>query len=378
MMRIALVTNTPPPYRVPIFSRVAAWPGVDFHGIFCAKREPHRMWDLPPMQFPHYFLRERFFTRADRYIHHNPDVVALLWKLAPDVVITDGFNPTHLYAVMLTLARGRPHVAMTDGTDLSEQSLSMPHRLARRFVYGRSKAFISASAGSDRLFQSYGVAPERCFHSWLCVANESFAPLTKPEKKRFDFIYCSRFEAAKDPHFALAVARRTAQLMQQRLRILFVGSGSQDQSLRLAASRHADVLDVHFHGFASQRALPGLYRSARLFLFPTHADVWGIVANEACAAGLPVLVSPFAGVAGELVQEGDNGFIRALDVAEWAGCAQQLLSNDALYSAFSRHSLQRVAKYNFDSASKGLVDACFAAVGSRLADTQRGERQSQL
>ena len=105
MMRIALVTNTPPPYRVPIFSRVAAWPGVDFHVIFCAKREPNRMWDLPPMQFPHYFLRERFFTRADRYSHHNPDVVALLWKLAPDVVITDGFNPTHLYAVMLTLAR---------------------------------------------------------------------------------------------------------------------------------------------------------------------------------------------------------------------------------------------------------------------------------
>ena len=60
MTRIALVTNTPPPYRVPIFNRLARWPGVDFHAVFCSAREPNRQWDLPPMQFERHWLRERF------------------------------------------------------------------------------------------------------------------------------------------------------------------------------------------------------------------------------------------------------------------------------------------------------------------------------
>lgn len=363
MINIALVTNTPPPYRVPIFTRLANWPGIHFHVIFCARREPNRLWDLPPLDFPHSFLRERFFTVDGRYIHNNPDVMPLLRKLAPDVVITDGFNPSHLYAFLVAQCLGVPHIAMTDGTDLSEQTLSLKHRLVRRLVYARSRAFISASIGGDRLYRSYGVKAERCFHSWLCVDNAEFAPSAEDAKKRFDFLFCARMEKPKNPLFALEVARQTAIDMRQRLRILMVGSGSQDQALRIAAVQFEEWIDVQFYGFASQRALPSLYRSARLFLFPTHADVWGIVANEACAAGLPVLVSPYAGVAGELVRNGENGFVRELDIAQWAACARLLLSDPQLYDDFSSGSRQQVAAYNFDSAALGLVDACRTALG---------------
>lgn len=367
MIKIALVTNTPPPYRVPIFTRLARWPGIDLHVIFCARREPNRLWDLPPLDFPHSFLRERFVTVKGRYIHHNPDVVPLLFKLAPDVVITDGFNPTHLYAFLMAQLKGVPHIAMTDGTDISEKALSLTHRLVRRVVYARSQAFISASDGGDRLYRSYGIKPARCFHSWLCVDNDEFAPSAQAEQKRFDFIFCGRMEKAKDPLFALSVAYQTAIDMQQRLRILMVGSGSDEQALCATALELTDWVDVQFHGFATQRALPGLYRSARLFLFPTHADVWGIVANEACAAGLPVLVSPHAGVAGELIKDGKNGFVRELEIAKWAECARQLLSDDTLYRDFSSESLQRVAQYNFDAAALGLVDACRTALGERAS-----------
>src|SRR5947209_7444478 len=96
-----------------------------------------------------------------------------------------------------------------------------------------------------------------------------------------------------------------------------------------------DRVDTHFHGFAKQNELPALYRSARLFLFPTHADVWGVVANEACAAGLPVIVSPHAGVAGELVLDGENGFVCALDVKLWTERAASLLTNQETWTRFS-------------------------------------------
>ncbi|MEO0317251.1 MAG: hypothetical protein RL404_928 [Pseudomonadota bacterium] len=363
-MRAVLVTNLPPPYRVPIFNRLASQPGLDFQAVFCATREPNRAWDLPPMAFIHHTLRERYLTFHGRYIHHNPDILPLLQRLQPDVVITDGFNPTHLYAFLWARWRQRAHVAMTDGTDRSERSLTLLHQLARRWVFRRSQAFIAASDGGQRLFRAYGVDRARCTYSWLCVDNAAFAP--PPGAARpYDLMFCGRLEAAKDPLFALAVAHETARRLQRRVRLLVVGAGSLEGKLREAARDTVATVDLHCHGFASQAELPALYQSARVFLFPTHGDVWGIVANEACAAGLPVLVTPQAGVAGELVIEGRNGHVREPVVEDWATCAVRLLTDEGLWRACSRHGLQRVQRYAFDSAAQGIVDACHIATGAQ-------------
>lgn len=376
MTCIALITNTPPPYRVPIFNRLARWPGVDFHAVFCSSREPNRHWDLPPMRFERHWLRERFFTVHGRYIHHNPDVVSLLNRLRPDVVVTDGFNPTHLYAFLLARLKGWPHVAMTDGSWDIEMGLSLAHRLVRRFVFRHTGAFIAASEGGRKVYRSYGVPDERCFYSWLAVDNDAFKPL--PDQPRpYDFLFCGRIEPGKDPLFALAVAREVATRLKRRTKMLFVGSGSLDAALMHAAGDCADLVEVRFHGFATQQELPALYRSARVFLFPTHADVWGIVANEACAAGLPVLVTPHAGVAGELVVDGRNGYVRDLQLQAWADGAERLLSDDALWQTFSTESLARVRRYDFDSAAAGIVDACACALGVTQVTGDTEPRGSQ-
>ena len=365
-MRVALVTNLPPPYRVPIFNRLARQPGLDFHAVFCTAREPNRAWDLPPMEFIHHPLRERYLTVRGRYIHHNPDILPLLQRLQPRIVITDGFNPTHLYAFGWTCwgARraARAHIAMTDGTDQSERALTLLHQLVRRLVFRRSQAFIAASEGGQRLFRAYGVDPARCTYSWLCIDNAAFAPTTGLARS-YDLMFCGRLEPAKDPLFALAVARETARRLRRRVRLLVVGAGSLEARLRDVARACIDLVDLRLHGFASQAELPALYQSARVFLFPTHGDVWGIVANEACAAGLPVLVTPQAGVAGELVIEGRNGHVRERRVDEWANCAVRLLSDEGAWRACSRYGLQRVQRYSFDGAAQGIVEACRMAAG---------------
>ncbi|RZI40194.1 glycosyltransferase [Herbaspirillum sp. HC18] len=369
MTRLAIVTNEPPPYRIPVFQRVGRTPGITLQVIFCARREPNRHWDLPPFEFDHRFLRERISTVRGRYIHNNPDVILALRRFAPDVIVNDGLNPTQIYAFAYAWMRGIPHVPLTDGTFQSESGLSRVHKMVRRIIYARSAAFLSASMGGQRLFQSYGVPAERCFKSYLCIDNETYQREPRPENPEYDFIFCSRIVPEKGPMFALEVARATARRLNRKVRILFAGSGSDEARVREAAARMADSVDAHFHGFALQRELPGLYRSARIFLFPTHADVWGVVTNEACAAGLPVIVSPHAGVAGELVVNGENGFVCTLEADLWAEHAASLLDRQALWERFSRRSLALVKKYTFDNAAKGLVDACRFA----LASGERGK-----
>jgi glycosyltransferase involved in cell wall biosynthesis len=359
MLKIAIVTNCPAPYRVPVYQRLAQVPGIKLQVIFCCRREPNRLWDLPPLEFDHAFLRDRFITWNDRYIHHNMDVFSCLDESAPDVIVTDGFNPTHLYAFAYAHLKGRAHVAMTDGTAVSEQTLSRLHRIARCYVFGRSDAFIFASNGGRKLFESYGVAPERCYKSALCIDNGEFAPGLQPlEEKRFDFIFCGRIETVKNPHFALKVARQVALRLGRKIKILFVGAGSQELSVRNAAAQHGDQVQAQFNGFARQQELPSLYRSSRIFLFPTQWDPWGVVANEACAAGLPVIVSPHAGAAGELVRDGENGFICELSLDQWTERAVLLLTRPDLLAKFSGRSRSIVREYTFENAAAGILAAC--------------------
>ncbi len=362
MLRIALITNHPPPFRIPVYERIARIPCVDLQAIFCSPREPNRQWELPPLRFDHTFLKERFVTRGSNFIHNNPDVVTALRELSPHVVVTTGFNPTFLYAFGYAIAAGVPHVPMTDGTDASEESLSRWHKAIRRVVYARSRAFIAASHGGLRLYDGYGVPDRACFLSCLCTDNHAFAHAVG-QKKRFDLIFCGRMVPEKNPLFSLQVAASLTTRLGRRSSILFVGSGLQEEDARKEALRLSAHVDAHFHGHAAQDELPALYGSARLFLFPTLRDVWGVVANEACAAGLPVIVSPHAGVVGELVVDGRNGFVSPLDIECWAEQAARLLTDDAMYCNFSASSRALAGHFTFDHAAAGIVEACRYAAG---------------
>ena len=102
MIRIAIVTNIPAPYRLPVYASLAEMPEVELCVFFFCRREPDRQWNLPEGDFKQIFLHERFVNFRGRFIHANPDILPELRKFRPDVVVTTGFNPTHLLAYIYT------------------------------------------------------------------------------------------------------------------------------------------------------------------------------------------------------------------------------------------------------------------------------------
>jgi glycosyltransferase involved in cell wall biosynthesis len=51
------------------------------------------------------------------------------------------------------------------------------------------------------------------------------------------------------------------------------------------------------------------YAFAGCFVLPSTREPWGLVVNEAMAAGLPVIVSNRCGCAEDLVHTGQNGYL---------------------------------------------------------------------
>ncbi len=365
VIKAVIVSNAPAPYRVPGWRILADAEDIHLDVIYCTQPHIDTTLDAAAHGFSTHFLTGRYRAMDRRFMHSDPGIWPLLGRLRPDVVITTGFIPTYLFAFAWSVMHGVPHVAMTDGTVQSERRLSWLHRVVRRMVFARSKAFVGACAGSRDLFLQYGVPESQTHTSPLCAGNDRF--LDSRSAKPVDFIFCGRFINQKRPLFAMEVAHEAAVRLGRRTSIDFVGSGVLEPEMRTHADRIADRVDVRFHGYVTQAELPSRYADARIFLFPTEWDPWGVVANEACATGLPVIVSPHAGVAGELVLDGRNGYVRELDIAQWAECAARLLTDEVLYRRFSHSSLERVAEYTFDHAANGLADAIRQACVSRTA-----------
>lgn len=372
-LRVALITNIPAPYRLPVYELLAAQDGIQLTLFFCSGREADREWDLKRLSVPHFFLKERVLHWRGRFIHSNLDIWRALAAFRPDVVVTTGFNPTHLLAFLFVRLRGLKHISMTDGTAASEARHTFIHRSVRRIVYRRTQAFVGASDGSFELYRQYGVPPPAMFKSQLCANNAAFSQVpsnSSSAPRDFDFIFCGRFAEGKQPLFAIEVARLTARLIGRRVRMLLVGSGELGERMRHEASLCAEWVEAHFTGFALQAELPTHYAKAKLLLFPSLGDTWGVVANEACAAGVPVLVSPHAGVAGELIRDGLTGRVLRLDSEVWALAAAVLLNDPVSWQRMSERCWAAVQPYTYKDAANGLADAISFAV----TNTSTGEK----
>lgn len=354
MTSAVCVTNAPAPYREKVHELASRALDGNYHVIYCQEREPNRLWDLSLGDYSRSFLRPSFLTVGDRFIHANPEVWAELGKLDPDVVITNGFNPTFLIAFFWCMAKNRKHISFHDGWKGSESNLTFIHVLVRKLVYRRSAAFIASSRHGLDWFREYGCAEDALFQSHLCADNERYGKFAGITPKTYDIAFSGQFIERKMPLFFVEVA----SLMKTKkpdLRVLLMGDGPQREAVLDALKTRGISFD--YPGFVSQADLPRYYAAAEMLLFPTLLDPWGVVANEACAAGIPVITCPNAGVADDLILNGYDGFVVELDAAAWAERAWTLLSDRTLLDVFSRNALTKVQDYNYKAAAKGIVDA---------------------
>jgi glycosyltransferase involved in cell wall biosynthesis len=364
-IRCAVITNVPAPYRLPTWDLLAASGHVELHMVYCAGAHIDPSQDGRSSRYQVHFLKGRYDIHDTRFSHADPDVWRLLGSIQPDVVVTSGFIPTFLFAFVWAVMHRVPHVTMTDGTLESERSLSWKHRLVRRFVFSRTQSFVGACQGSTDLYLSYGLPRERIHVAALCTDNARFASVQVP--RSYDLLFSGRFVAHKNPLFAIAVAYQAARRLGRRLSLRFVGKGDMEPAMRQMAQEVSEWVDVSFAGYLSQAELPLEYAASRVFLFPTSFDCWGVVANEACAAGVPCVVTPHTGVVDELIQDGVTGFVCPLDEAMWVDRVVQLLSDDSLWQSMSLAARREVERFTFAHAAQGLLTALQQAVDREVA-----------
>ncbi len=87
-----------------------------------------------------------------------------------------------------------------------------------------------------------------------------------------------------------------------------VGSGPKESSIREAIAKLPHPERVELLPFCQLEQLGQLYGQASAFVLASSIDQWGLVVNEAMAAGLPCLVSSACGCAVDLIDHGVTGW----------------------------------------------------------------------
>jgi glycosyltransferase involved in cell wall biosynthesis len=135
-----------------------------------------------------------------------------------------------------------------------------------------------------------------------------------------------------------------------------VGGGPLKESL----SQQIGDSDVLLDDWLPYGALPDMYAAATCFILPSSFEPWGLVVNEAMAAGLPIILSDAVGALPDLLTTENGWSFNHNSVADCVRCLNQLAatSPDQL-SQMGKRSKSIINSFDCFSWASTLKNAFF-------------------
>lgn len=363
-MKVVVLTGMVAPYRVPVLERVARMLPGELQVVACSHREIGRQWQidtgdvavqtLPGLQIP---------FGPTFVMHFNPGIIGVLRRLEPTVLCLTGCTPTTLLAAAYAHLHRIPWVMQIDTWSGGDPRFHSPvHRLLRRAVVRRSAAGIAIGKKSADWAKFFGLDANRLFISPLVPEWPAPQSVASYADRPYDLLWCGTLMRRKGIDLFIDVTRALLN-RRGRLAVRIVGDGRY----REQCGQRLDLpgMTTRFDGFLNGECIRDAYLSAKLLLFPTRIDPWGLVATEAAQCGTPVIISPFAGAAEEVVVDGKNGRVLSLDKEAWVEAADEILSDANGWSTLSAAGREITAHILPEIAAREMVKAfVFAADGS--------------
>ncbi len=297
------------------------------------------------------------------------------------VLITGYFFPAMRAAARWAQRRGRASIFMGDSQWADRRRIALRERVkgwwVRRnydsaFVAGERTAAYLMRLGFPRehIWTGYDVVDNQEFAAGAAAAhlqNDSLRPSLGLTERYFLFV--GRFAPEKNARRLLdAYARYREAAGRSAWGLVLVGSGPEEALLRDHAK---DLPEVVFAGFQQMDTLPVYYGLASCLVLPSISEPWGLVVNEAMAAGLPVLVSHHCGCVPELVKPGVNGYVfNPLDTGGLASLLGVMSSRSVDANKMGEASRRIVAIYTPQTWAESIGDCIDRTVACKREKIQ--------
>ena len=386
--RVAIVTSHPIQYQGPLFRALANHPEVDLTVFFCCDHGQTPTFDR---EFKTTFAWSRPVTDGFRHeflpsIHPRPGPYSFLQLINPglwnrlhrrnfDVLVLLGWG---FASCWIALAAARAHglrvlLRAESGLD-SYQPRSFTRSLARTGVlsllFDNVDAFLSIGTHNEDLYRSFGIPSSRIFLTPYAVDNAYFsnqaarvAPHRAELRRKLGVhderplvLTSGKLTERKAPLDLVAAFARVRKETPSKL--VFLGDGPLREAVERNAASAKIRDDVLVTGFRDQTELPEVYAAADVFVFPTHFETWGLVANEAMLFGLPVVCTDRVPAHRDLIRSGVTGEVYpAGNVDALASVLGNLLRQPTRLKEMGQRARAAIDNWSIDRGVQGVVDA---------------------
>jgi len=348
-LSVWLLTNAPSPYQMEYLAALAKHMDLDVRLMRHAYADA--AWAGGAMPPEAHVMRGWGSERHRDELRLHPSALTEVWRGAHDVYVLSGVytSPTFLMCAWILHWRRKPWAVWFERPWPEEYRPAWARRasarsgLARmirkrvlRLILGRATRVFCIGSAAVNAYREWGVPENKLvFLPYVCDL-EPFRSCRISEGDHIRFLYVGLLDQRKGVDLLLDAFERLADEYAQ-VELILAGCGPVKKGCEGRRTAR-----VRFAGHVEREELPALYGSADVFVFPTRYDGWGVVLNEACGAGLPVIVTSAAGATADLVEDGVNGIVINRDDPEGLYQAMKyMVDHPESREAFGKRSLEK-------------------------------------
>ncbi len=388
-VRVLLVSTHPVQYGVPLYRRYAVHPALNVTIAYCSLHGAERgfdpefgidlQWDIPlldgytwvhlPNRSPHPSL-DRFFGLL------NPGIWRLIREGRYEIVVCYGYHAASFWiAGAAAKISGAALVLSTDAHTAAPRDGEAWKGPLKRAVLPRlfaaADAVFAPSSRTVGYLEGLGVRSDRIFLTPYTVDNGSFlesaaaadiaavrARWALPQEARVA-LFVGKLVPWKRPMDLVDAAAQVDGLY-----VIWAGAGPMRDSVEARANELGVLARMRFLGFVNRRALPEVYAASDWLVLPSQYEGFGLVINEAFACGRPAIVSDACGAVGDLVLDGETGFVIPVGDTALLTRRLQTLTNDSnLLRIMGARARRRIADWGPEANVQAFVAACITLAG---------------
>jgi glycosyltransferase involved in cell wall biosynthesis len=300
--KVFFITIVPSPYQRDLFGALSVREDVDLSVCYMEEASPDSPW-------PEKSLRSFERIMAGFWLPFGEARVHLNWGLPSladaDFVIISTFTSLTGQWLMQTRLRAKrwlfwgerlhPHTGIKS---LVQSGLAAP--------IARASAIVAIGRAAEADYRLRFPTTRHFCIPYHCDLR-SFFSLSRHHKGDLPltFLFCGQMIRRKGVDLLLSAFDRLVATGFD-VRLLLVGREAE-LPIFLQKVTSATRARVHYAGFRAPEELPEFFGKSSVFVIPSRHDGWGVVINQALAAGLPIITSDQVGAGIDLVENGRNG-----------------------------------------------------------------------
>jgi glycosyltransferase involved in cell wall biosynthesis len=296
-MRVVWAMNVAPPYRLPVWDALSL--RVDLEIWLLSSNEHNRRWSVPGATRYVVTLLRTVGLRRGESVHYILAQRMGVRKPTPDLIVLPGWDSLAAWQLMLwAKRRGVRTLVFNESTVESHQYADGIIDRARSWFFRHVDGALTVSPGSTEAAMAAGVPMSRITELVNAVdvraIHQGASMVDRPLRSGpHTYLFAGQLIERKSPDL---VVEALARLGDDSC-LVIAGEGPMRSRLCELICQRGLERRVELLGYVEPAALSDVLGRCDTLVLPSQQEVYGLVATEALAAGLHVVVSERAGVA---------------------------------------------------------------------------------